>query len=198
MEEETKYKSKSIRRTRDYRGMQIVREEIASELFKRGYTYRDIRREVMARLNIQTYSLDTVHKDINRMLAKAVSRAEFNMDEMLQLELSRIDDMMREAWAAWEKSKEDYLDTQQIMRGTPKQTGKGEESGVDTTSMEQRRKEIRSCGDPRYLELINKLLIERRKLLGLYAPEKKELSGSVSFTDLLMATSAEPITDDEQ
>lgn len=198
MEQEKKYKTKSIRRTRDYRGMQIVREEIASELYKRGYTYRDIRREVMARLNLQTYSLDTVHRDINRMLAEAAARADYNMDEALNLELIRIDDMMREAWAAWEKSKEDYLDTQQIMRGTPKQTGKGEESGVDTTSMEQRRKEIRSCGDPRYLELVNKLLIERRKLLGLYAPEKKELSGSVSFTDLLMATSAEPITDDEQ
>lgn len=198
MEQETKYKTKSIRRTRDYRGMQIVREEIASELYKRGYTYRDIRREVMARLNLQTYSLDTVHRDINRMLAKAAARADYNMDKMLQLELARIDDMMREAWAAWEKSKEDYLDTQQIMRGTPKASDKGEESGVDTTSMEQRRKEIRSCGDPRYLELINKLLIERRKLLGLYAPEKKELSGSVSFTDLLMATSAEPITDDDQ
>lgn len=197
-EEAAEYKRKKIVRTRDYRQMQMVRLEIVSELFKKGYTYRVIRQEVMKRLDLQSYSLDTVKKDVDRCLKEIRSVVLTNMDEALNLELIRIDDMMREAWAAWEKSKEDYLDTQQIMRGTPKQTGKGEESGVDTTSMEQRRKEIRSCGDPRYLELINKLLIERRKLLGLYAPEKKELSGSVSFTDLLMATSAEPITDDEQ
>lgn len=195
MEQETKYKTKSIRRTRDYRGMQIVREEIASELYKRGYTYRDIRREVMARLNLQTYSLDTVHRDINRMLAEAAARADYNMDEMLQLELARIDDMMREAWEAWEKSKQDYLDNIQVMRGVPK--GTESESSIQTTSMEQRKKDVRACGDPRYLEIIHKLSVERRKLLGLYAPEKREISGSAGFMEMLMATSTDSTNEDK-
>ena len=51
----------------------------------------------------------------------------------------------------------------------------GEGGGVATTSMEQTQKELHPSGDPRYLEIIHKLLIERRKLLGLYAPEKREL-----------------------
>ena len=59
---------------------------------------------------------------------------------------------------------------------------------VITVSMEQQTKDVVSTGDPRYLDIIHKALIERRKLLGLYAPEKKDISGGMSFSALLMET----------
>ena len=61
--------------------------------------------------------------------------------------------------------------------------------------MEQQREEVICYGDPRYLEVVHKNLIERRKLLGLYSPEKKEISGDLSFTNLLMQTG---IVDEEK
>ena len=73
-----------------------------------------------------------------------------------------------------------YLD--QSFRGSP-----GNLDRV-TVKVEQQKEEIICYGDPRYLDIIHKLLIERRKLLGLYAPEKREISGNVSFEQLLMQT----------
>ena len=53
---------------KDYRQAQIVRLDIIAGLYKRGYSYREIREEVMARLDLESYSLRTVHKDVNTLL----------------------------------------------------------------------------------------------------------------------------------
>ena len=54
-------------------------------------------------------------------------------------------------------------------------------------------------GDPSYIAEIGKQLEERRKLLGLYAPEKKDINGNVSFASLLIESGLldEPETQDE-
>lgn len=75
------------------------------------------------------------------------------------------------------------------MQGVPGSDGDGGDSSVVTTKMEQTKENVSNCGDPRYLEVIHKNLSERRKLLGLYSPEKKELTGDLSFANLLMETS---------
>lgn len=165
---------KNEKRKRNYRRSAILRQEIVSQLFKRGYSYTEIRREVMTRLNLASYSLSTVCKDVNTLLGEWRKFRIDNLDYALQLELQRIDDLIKEAWEAWEKSKTDGVEKTSKQRGVPVADDEGEES-VTTVSMEQTQKEVHPCGDPRYLELINKLLVERRKLLGLYPPEKREL-----------------------
>ena len=198
---------------KDYRQAQIVRLDIISELYKRGYGYREIRDEVMARLDLPSYSLRTVSKDVNKLLEEwRESRIE-NLDLALQLELERIDAIIKEAWSAWEKAKEDYTARNNKQKGVPgnlvePRAGSTEGEGnanntpepqrneeIVTVAMEQQTKDVVCTGDPRYLEVIHKSLIERRKLLGLYAPEKRELSGSMSFEALLMETG---IVDDEK
>ena len=47
---------------------QLLRMDIIAKLYKRGFSYRDIQNEVRTRLDLQTYSLRTVHKDVNRLL----------------------------------------------------------------------------------------------------------------------------------
>lgn len=86
----------------DYRHAQYVRMDIISKLYKRGYTFREIREEVMARLDLPTYSLQTVHKDVNRLLAEWQETRIKSIDANIQLELQRIDELIKEAWAAWE------------------------------------------------------------------------------------------------
>lgn len=177
---------------KDYRQAQIVRLDIIAQLYKRGYSYRQIREEVMARLDLQAYSLHTVHKDVQALLAEWRETRIENLDHAVQLELERIADVTREAWEAWEKSKQDYERKRAKQQGAPPVPGdddKAADGGVVTTRMELQREEMRCYGDPRYLEVIHKNAVERRKLLGLYSPEKKEIAGDLSFTSLLMQTS---------
>lgn len=178
------------KKMKDYRQAQIVRLDIIAQLYKRGYSYREIREEVMARLDLQAYSLQTVHKDVNRLLAEWRETRIDNTDLAVQLELERIDEVIKEAWAAWEKSKTDYERKKAKQQGIPGGDAESGEGGVVTVKMEQQKEEVICYGDPRYLEVIHKNLVERRKLLGLYSPEKKEITGDLSFASLLMETSA--------
>lgn len=190
------YKNKTS--MKDYRQAQIVRMDIIAQLYKRGYSYRQMQEEVKARLDLSGYSLRTVYKDVQALLAEWRETRIENLDQALQLELERINDIIREAWEAWEKSKQDGDKTRTKQTGVVPQGGNGtgdEQSGeIQTVKVERTSEEQTNCGDPRYLEIVHKNLMERRKLLGLYSPEKKEVSGDLSFTSLLMQTG---IVDDE-
>lgn len=169
---------------RDYRRMQELRIDIISGLYKRGYSYAAMREEVMVRLNLPTYSLRTVKKDVDRMLAEWRKTRIDNLDSALQLELERTDDVMREAWVAWEKSKQEGERIRTTRKGK-----KDKDSGkIETTNITQYSEEYGGYGDTRYLDVVLRASVERRKMLGLYAPEKKEVSGEISFESALMQT----------
>ena len=186
------------RRLNQCRRNKLLRLEIISGLYKRGYSYREMRAEVMTRLDLKAYSLYTLKTDIDTMLAEwRESRIE-DLDLALQLELERIDTLIKEAWEAWERSKESYRKTKDSQKGIPVATksegGEGSaevKDGVITIEVKRTSEDVISSGDPRYLEVINKLCIERRKLLGLYAPDKHDITGEVGFYNLLMETGKE-------
>lgn len=162
----------------------LARLEIVSQMFLRQYTVRQIRAEVMKRLNLSTYSTATVQNDIKTVLEELQQQRLDNADYALQLELERIDETCRELWAQWEKSKEDYVRTMKKRKGVPQF---GDEGGKSkTTQIETRESTVIGLGNVSYISEIRAQLQERRKLLGLYAPEKKEVSGELSFANLLM------------
>lgn len=165
---------------------------IVAGMYKRGFSQREIREEVMKRLDLKSYSRKTVWDDIQLLLKEWQNDRVKDTDQAVQLELSRIDDITREAWSAWDKSKQDQMLRKMKRKGLPKisdENGNVEGNDITTLEIEQRTEQDINYGDPRYLDIINKQNIERRKLLGLYAPEKRELSGGLSFGDLLMSTS---------
>lgn len=162
----------------------FARLEIVSQMFLRQYTVRQIRAEVMKRLNLSTYSTATVQNDIKTVLEELQQQRLDNAEYALQLELERIDETCRELWAQWEKSKEDYVRTMKKRKGVPQF---GDEGGKSkTTQIETRESTVIGLGNVSYISEIRAQLQERRKLLGLYAPEKKEVSGELSFANLLM------------
>lgn len=162
----------------------LARLEIVSQMFLRQYTVRQIRAEVMKRLNLSTYSTATVQNDIKNVLEELQQQRLDNAEYALQLELERIDETCRELWAQWEKSKEDYVRTMKKRKGVPQF---GDEGGKSkTTQIETRESTVIGLGNVSYISEIRAQLQERRKLLGLYAPEKKEVSGELSFANLLM------------
>lgn len=183
-------------RLRRFHTAKLLRMDILSTLYKRGYSYREMRAEVMARLDLQSYSLETLKKDIDSLLEEWRETRIEDLDLALQLELERIDALVKEAWEAWEKSKESYKKVkaaQEGVPGTPDGEGDGGQNTPEiiTVKMKQSSEDVVSCGDPRYLEVINRLLMERRKLLGLYSPEKMDVNGDMSFYAMLMQTGKE-------
>lgn len=181
--------SKVSTRRRDQR--KEARLEIVSKLYKRGHSVRTIRSEVMKRLNLATYSLSTVQSDITTLLAEWRENRLANTDDALQLELARIDDTVRELWDQWEKSKEDYIKTQRKRKGAPtppprnanNQAGgnannnNAGDGNIRTFSIEEKTQQVVALGNPAYIAEIRQQLAERRKLLGLYAATKTEVTG---------------------
>lgn len=71
-----------------------------------------------------------------------------NFDHAVQLELERIDEVIKEAWTAWDKSKTDYERKKAKQQGVPG-GGNGESGeGVVTVKMEQQKEEVICYGDP--------------------------------------------------
>ena len=162
------------------------RLEIVAKLYKRGYSYRQIQAEVMKRLALPTYSLKTVNRDIHFLLDEWRENRLEDMDKALQLELERIDDTVRELWEQWEKSKEDYTRTTNTRKGTPKRDEQTGQQSINTYGVETKAMNVVGLGNPSYIAEIRAQLAERRKLLGLYAPEKKDISGEMSFASFLV------------
>ena len=171
--------------------MREARLNIVAPLYKKGYTVRKIREEVMRRLNLTAYSLSTVQSDINTLLKEWREYRLTNTEDLVQLELARIDDTVRELWEQWEKSKEDYIKTHRKRKGAPvrndeQQDGNNGEGNIRTYSIEEDTSNVVGLGNPAYIAEIRQQLMERRKLLGLYAPEKKDITGDLSFAAFLM------------
>ena len=104
----------------------------------------------------------------------------------MTLELARIDDTCRELWEQWEKSKENYTKQTRKQKGSPSRDAETGQTSIKTYQTERTDTEVIMLGDPSYIAEIRKQLEERRKLLGLYAPEKTEVSGGLSFASLLV------------
>lgn len=173
-----------------------ARLEIVAQLYKRGNSVRKIRDEVMRRLDLPKYSTSTVHSDIQTLLQEWRENRYKDMDDALELELARIDETVQELWDQWEKSKADYVQTTRTRKGAPVNNGSSNEDGegqqqpqreqLRTYNVERTEKEVIGLGNTAYIAEIRQQLMERRKLLGLYAPEKREMSGTMSFAQLLM------------
>lgn len=154
-----------------------ARLEIVAKLYKRGYSYRQIQREVIAALGLETYAVSTVGKDVLTLLDEWRSERIKDVDAVLQLELQRIDDACIELWAQWEKSKEDYTKTARKYSGVP---GQANDDGmkIHTVKADRTEEEVARLGNPAYITEIRQQLAERRKLLGLYAATKAEVTGA--------------------
>lgn len=89
--------------------------------------------------------------------------------EQIEAELAAIQTQQKELWASWELSKKGKKKTSK----TGKSTSPSDDMTYDMTEIVL--EEDDKAGDPKIMALINDLGKEKRKLLGLYAPEKKQL-----------------------
>ena len=158
------------------RKLREARLEVVGQLYKRGYSYAEIAREASSRLNPERpFSKQVIFLDCQSLLKQWKEERIQNVDDAIQKELAIIDDIIKQLWIAWDKS---VLD--QELKSTKKKgelSKGGELSRITTKEIEEAVKSEINYGDVRYISEIRANLIERRKLLGLYSPEKKELTG---------------------
>lgn len=174
--------SESKRNTARRNHLKEGRKEIIAPLYKRGWSIRAIAEEVRTRLNT-TCSTRTIWNDINELLDEWRASRIQDVDQRLQLELERIDDAVRELWQQWEKSKEDWVREYNKRIGVPvPQTDSngqpnGEGTEIVTVKRENKSENVIGLGNTAYIAEIRQQLAERRKLLGLYAATKTEVTG---------------------
>ncbi len=155
---------------------------IVADLYKRGWSIRRIADEVKARTNT-TCSTRTIWNDIQDLLKEWQAARIQDTDARLQLELERIDDCVAELWEQWDKSKEDWTREHNKRVGVPVPvtTANGQPDGqqteIQTVKRENLTENMIGLGNPAYIAEIRQQLAERRKLLGLYAATKTEVTG---------------------
>lgn len=152
---------------REQRILKEQRLEIVAPLWRKNYTYREIRTEVMKRLGLKTYGLFTVKSDVDTLLMEWQENRLEDTGKKITSELARIDLVIREAWEMWEKSKVDYEKKKGKQKGRPIFDEQDVQIGVKTTFQEMQNEEYRAKGDARYLDIIIRCIERRCKLLGL-------------------------------
>ena len=130
-----------------------------------GKTVRQIA-DLLAQERPYQISPTQVFKDLKRIEADWIERAQKDIAALKARELRGLDEQESELWAAWEKSK---LDAEK----TTEENGSGA-TGPWTKSSTVKE---RQCGDVSFQNAILAVRAQRAKLLGLEAPSKSELSG---------------------
>lgn len=184
-------KNKKNKKPRGYVKRTPVQRErdmgYCSQLFLRGYNYRDIATALNKQLaewgETYTISFSMVFYDIRELLVEWKRERLDNIDDYVTKELQKLDKMEQETWEAWEKSKGDkHKDVVRKPdgRGRPRKDGEPhrDEWGYIQNTVE-------TCtGNPRFLDLLLNIQQRRAKLLGFDAPTKIEIPGlNVNVTD---------------
>jgi len=99
----------------------------------------------------------TISRDLESIQTAWRQSSIRDFDAQRDLEIAKLNQVEKEAWAAWERSQQPAL-TADVIGAAGSQTAK--------------RTLRHQCGNPRFLELALRCNEERRKLLGLDAPLK--------------------------
>ncbi len=147
------------------------RRLIVASLLVRGDSYREMADKVGVK------STQTIWADVQAILDEWRKYHMEDINRYMLIELRKTMEIEKEAWDEWEKSK---LDKERI-HTTEAIMDAGEEISVLSTVVglipTERQTVVEGrLGDPAYLTIIDKMIDKRAKLLGLYAPERMQLT----------------------
>lgn len=143
-----------------------------SDLIAKGFNDKQILDTVNRQYNL---GWDLKAVQVCKALLRKVWRAETAclMDDQIAQELAALQTQEKECWEAWEFSKKG------IKHNTTRKERSIGNAPEGTYSLEEIiTQDNTTAGDIKFMQHINELRKERRKLLGLYAPEKKNVSAS--------------------
>lgn len=156
-----------------------------SDLFLRGYSYREIadalNRDLSARGMGYTITFQMVYYDLQQCLIEWKRERLDNIDDYVTQELRKLDKMEVELWEAWERSKTGKLREKNRQNAKPRKVledgDNPEYYGYEETTTET------SAGNPRFLDLLLNVQQRRAKMLGFDAPIKVDIPGLIENTN---------------
>jgi hypothetical protein len=134
----------------------LARRERVASLYLQGWSQS----RIAAEFSVQQQMISKDLHAIRALWRKSLIR---NFDDAKSQELAKIDAVEVEYWAAWMRSQ------------APEETTNTEQDNMGKSKAAIRR--IGQVGDPRFLEGVERCIKKRCELLGLNAPERKEISG---------------------
>ncbi len=137
----------------------LSRRVQVAEMVIRGFS----RNKIAVSLGV---SITTIRDDLAQIKKDWRELEVQHFEDRVNDQLRKIDEVEREAWLAWERSK------------SPRETYTAERS-ADGKQTSYIVKEESQIGDPQYLTIIDKCIGRRCSLLGLNAPKKTEVAASV-------------------
>ena len=152
------------KRTRGQRERDLI---LVSEMYLRGETQANIAVAVSANYEGFNLSQQQMGYDIKKLHGRWIQTQLINIDAAKARELARVDKIEREAWDAWERSKEDAETV----------TTKGKGTKDVPAQMEKTVQLKGQVGDGTFLRIVQWCVEQRCKILGLDAPRQMELGG---------------------
>ena len=152
------------KRTKGQRERDLV---LVSQMYLRGETQEAIAVAVSANYDGFELSRQQMGYDIKKLHKRWMRTQLINIDAAKARELARVDSIEREAWDAWERSKEDAETV----------TTKGKGTKDEPAQMEKTVQLKGQVGDVSFLRVIQWCIEQRCKILGLDAPKQTELMG---------------------
>lgn len=122
----------------------------------------------------------TVSRDLAAIRKEWRASSVRDFDEARAQELAKIDELEREAWAAWERSKQETRTVTRRRRQVPPRSGAGDAAGELS---EQSLKTEQRHGDIAYWNAVLKCVQARREMLGLDEAKKLDVNsrGVIKF-----------------
>lgn len=143
-------------------GQKEYDRNIITNLYLKGKSVRYIADYITERTD-RTITYQTVHNDIKKIFDEWREERADLITNQITIELAKIDRLEQEANEMWEKSKEDY-----IQKGKKKKGKDGKVNYIEVTEDEKR-----GVGNPKYLDIIEKCIMDRCRLLELYSDKLK-------------------------
>lgn len=166
---------KGHKRTKEQQEHDIA---FCSDLFLRGYTYRQIAIELNKHLEAKemgyTIAHTMVYYDIQQALIEWKRERFDNIDDYITQEIKKLDKMEFELWEAWESSK---TGKERIKSRNSKKPNKvdAQVNEPDYYGYTENATET-SSGNPQFLNLLLNVQMRRAKLLGYDAPIKVDVA----------------------
>src|SRR5881397_1984743 len=130
----------------------LRRREKVADLYCRGATQSQIAERV-------SVSQRQVSDDLQKVRAWWLESALRSFDDLKSQELAKLDQIEREAWAAWERS----VGTHKIERAEKRSSIQGDTTVASVVKEKQ-------DGDPRFLQIVGNCVAKRCEIMGLVRP----------------------------
>jgi hypothetical protein len=158
------------RRTDEERERDMV---IEARMYVRGKTQNEIRLELNKMYPDRPLSPKSIHMDLQAIQRMWQQSTLFDFNAAKAKELARLDEAEREAWDAWERSKEKHVRVEYEV--SDDQVPFSADKVADVRRKKRRKVIEATVGDIKYLEMVERMIKMRCDIVGLFEAKKVQI-----------------------